>query len=98
MKEKGPQCDRLAVGPGRVGPVRVAGGASMDEVGAHDLTAVDILLSPDETMLALANGGNARMLTSVPSPPGFGLDQHHQPHITALQRYVRTADLDNVYV
>ena len=39
-----------------------------------------------------------RMLTSVPSPPGFGLDEHHQPHITTLQRYVRTADLDNVYV
>ena len=70
----------------------------MAELNAHDLTAVDILLSPDETMLTLAKRVNARMLTSVPSPPGFGLDQHHQPHITALQRYVRTADLDNVYV
>jgi len=70
----------------------------MDELGAYELTAVDILLSPDESMLALAERVNARMLTSVPSPPGFGLDQHHQPHITALQRYVRTADLDNVYV
>ena len=69
----------------------------MDELGERDLTAVDILLSPDETMLALAKRVNARMLTSVPSPPGFGLDQHHQPHITALQRYVRTADLDDVY-
>jgi hypothetical protein len=70
----------------------------MDELGARDLTAVDILLSPDEAMLALAKQVNARMLTSVPSPPGFGLDEHHQPHITTLQRYVRTADLDNVYV
>ncbi len=25
------------------------------------------------------------------------LDDTHQPHITTLQRYVRTADLDQVY-
>jgi hypothetical protein len=37
------------------------------------------------------------MLESVPSPTGFALDEHHQPHITVLQRYVNTADLDKVY-
>lgn len=62
-----------------------------------DLTAVDILLAPDDSLLALAHRVNARMLTSVPSPPGFALDEHHQPHITTLQRYVNTADLDQVY-
>ena len=30
-------------------------------------------------------------------PDGFALDATHQPHITTLQRYVRTADLDHVY-
>ncbi|MFJ4895315.1 hypothetical protein ACIP5U_35800 [Streptomyces sp. NPDC088788] len=63
----------------------------------NDLMAVDILLNPDASMIALAKEVNARMLTSVPAPTGFALDEHHQPHITTLQRYVRTAALDQVY-
>ncbi|MFG3350315.1 hypothetical protein ACGF1Z_35365 [Streptomyces sp. NPDC048018] len=59
--------------------------------------AVDVLLNPDESMIALAKQVNARMLTSIPAPTGFTLDEHHQPHITTLQRYVRTAALDQVY-
>ncbi|GAA1520551.1 hypothetical protein BJ978_003208 [Agromyces terreus] len=62
-----------------------------------ELTAVDILLEPDQSMLARAQSENDRMLTSIPSPPGFHLDEHHRPHITTLQRYVRTAALDEVY-
>ncbi|MFE9791201.1 hypothetical protein ACFYRL_05620 [Streptomyces goshikiensis] len=61
------------------------------------LTAVDVLLTPDESMVTLAERVNARMLTSVPAPTGFALDEHHQPHITTLQRYVRTESLDQVY-
>jgi len=60
-----------------------------------DLTAIDILIDPDETMVSRAKAVNARMLQSVPS--GFALDEHHQPHITTLQRYVRTAELDQVF-
>ena len=30
-------------------------------------------------------------------PEGWVLDDTHQPHITTLQRYVRTAALDQVY-
>ena len=60
-----------------------------------DLTAIDILIDPDETMVSRAKAVNARMLQSVPS--GFALDEHHQPHITTLQRYVRTAELDEVF-
>jgi hypothetical protein len=30
-------------------------------------------------------------------PEGWKLDDTHQPHITTLQRYVRTPDLDNVF-
>ncbi|KXF53820.1 hypothetical protein AXA44_43065, partial [Rhodococcus sp. SC4] len=30
-------------------------------------------------------------------PQGFSLDEAHHPHITVLQQFVGTADLDNVY-
>jgi len=60
-----------------------------------DLTAIDILVNPDGAAIAQAHKFNARMRQSVPS--GFALDATHQPHITTLQRYVRTADLDHVY-
>ena len=56
-----------------------------------ELTAIDILIDPDETMLSRAKAANERMRASYPD--GFALDEHHQPHITTLQRYVRTADL-----
>jgi hypothetical protein len=60
-----------------------------------ELTAIDILIDPDEAMISRAEAVNARMLESVPS--GFALDEHHRPHITTLQRYVRSADLDRVF-
>lgn len=59
------------------------------------LTAIDILVNPDDTTIEHARGWNARMRASVSD--GFALDATHQPHITTLQRYVRTADLDHVY-
>jgi hypothetical protein len=58
-------------------------------------TAIDILLEPDATMMNNAEAANARLRKSFPT--GFALDETHQPHITCLQRYVRTADLDKVY-
>jgi hypothetical protein len=62
-----------------------------------DLTAIDILIDPDEAAMKRAREVNARLLESVPLPKGWALDDTHQPHITTLQRYVRTADLDRVY-
>ena len=59
------------------------------------VTAIDILLEPDATMLKKAAAANARLRESFPQ--GFALDETHQPHITCLQRYVRTADLEQVY-
>ena len=66
--------------------------------GAHQtpVTAIDILLEPDATMLRHAEASNARLLKVYPK--GFALDEEHRPHITLLQRFVRTADLDRVYV
>jgi hypothetical protein len=60
-----------------------------------DVTAVDILLEPDATMLKHAEANNARLLAIFPK--GFALDATHRPHITLTQRFVRTADLDEVY-
>ncbi len=59
------------------------------------VTAVDILLDPDATMMKHSEAVNA-YLRSV-YPKGFALDATHRPHITLLQRFVRTADLDQVY-
>ena len=59
------------------------------------VTAIDIALEPDATMIQHAEAVNARLLEVFPK--GFALDASHHPHITMLQRYVRTADLDKVY-
>jgi phosphoglycolate phosphatase-like HAD superfamily hydrolase len=59
------------------------------------VTAIDILLEPDATMLRHAEANNARLLQVFPQ--GFALDAAHRPHITLIQRFVRTADLDKVY-
>jgi phosphoglycolate phosphatase-like HAD superfamily hydrolase len=59
------------------------------------VTAIDILLEPDATMLRHAEANNARLLKVFPK--GFALDAAHRPHITMIQRFVRTADLDQVY-
>lgn len=61
----------------------------------NSVTAIDILLEPDATMLEHAEANNARLLKVYPK--GFALDATHRPHITMLQCFVRTADLDKVY-
>jgi hypothetical protein len=60
-----------------------------------EVTAIDILLEPDATMLRHSADNNARLLKVFPK--GFALDVTHTPHITLIQRFVRTADLDKVY-
>ena len=62
---------------------------------ASDVTAIDILLEPDATMLQHSAANNARLLKLFPK--GFALDATHNPHITMIQRFVRTDDLDKVY-
>jgi len=62
---------------------------------ASSVTAIDILLEPDATMLKHAAANNARLLSAFPK--GFALDAAHHPHITMIQCFVRTADLDKVY-
>jgi hypothetical protein len=59
------------------------------------LTAIDIALRPDATMCKKAIAANSRLLKDYPQ--GFALDASHNPHITVLQRYVKTDDLNKVY-
>ena len=59
------------------------------------VTAIDVLIVPDAAMVVHAQASNARLLKAYPA--GFKLDEAHQPHITLIQRFVRTDQLDNVY-
>jgi hypothetical protein len=59
------------------------------------VTAIDILLEPDATMLQHSADNNARLLKVFPK--GFSLDAAHTPHITMLQCFVPTANLEKVY-
>ena len=61
----------------------------------NTVTAIDILLEPDATMTKKAEAANERLLKVFPK--GFALGKTHKPHISCLQRYVKTADLDKVY-
>src|SRR4029079_10684651 len=61
----------------------------------NPVTAIDIALEPDATMIQHAEAANARLRKVFPE--GYALDATHRPHITMLQRFVRTGDLDKVY-
>jgi hypothetical protein len=61
----------------------------------NPVTAIDIALEPDATMVQRARDANARLLKSFPK--GFALDETHHPHITMLQQFVRTGDLNKVF-
>ena len=68
---------------------------SVFPVAQSEVSAIDILLKPDAAMLSRAKAANARLRKAYPK--GFALDATHTPHITMLQLFVRTADLDQVY-
>jgi 2'-5' RNA ligase len=61
----------------------------------NPVTAIDIALEPDATMIEHAMAANARLLKSFPK--GFSLDATHHPHISMLQQFVRTDDLDKIF-
>jgi hypothetical protein len=61
----------------------------------NPVSAIDIVFEPDATMVKKAEAANERLLKDFPK--GFALGKTHQPHISCLQRYVKTADLEKVY-
>jgi hypothetical protein len=72
-----------------------ASGFGQSSADTRGVTAIDILLDPDAIMVEHAQAANARLL--VDNPKGFALDAAHAPHITVLQQFVRTDELDKVY-
>jgi 2'-5' RNA ligase len=78
-----------------IGLVSLLGYAQKSSAQQNPVTAIDIALGPDATMIQHAQDANARLLKVFPK--GFALDATHNPHITLLQLFVRTADLDKVY-
>jgi hypothetical protein len=62
---------------------------------ATDVTAIDIALQPDAVMVRRAKAANAALLKNFPK--GFALDATHNPHVSMLQQFVHTADLEKVY-
>ena len=77
------------------GVASLLGNAERSTAQQNPVTAIDVALEPDATMIQHAKANNARLLKAYPK--GFALDATHNPHITMLQQFVRTADLDKVY-
>jgi len=54
------------------------------------VTAIDIALEPDHTMVDHAQAANATLLKNFPQ--GFSLDATHHPHVSIFAGFVPTAD------
>ncbi len=78
-----------------IGLVTVFGHSDTTKAQQNPVTAIDIALEPDATMIQHAQADNARLLKAFPK--GFALDATHHAHVTMLQQFVRTAYLDKVY-
>jgi hypothetical protein len=61
----------------------------------HSVTAMNIVLEPDATMIQHAQAANAGLLKDFPK--GFALDDEHKPHISVMGGYFYTANLEKVY-
>jgi hypothetical protein len=77
------------------GSTFAANSAPETDKSPEQIVAIDILLEPDAVMLEHAAADNARLLAVFPG--GFALDDAHTPHITMLQCFVRSTDLDKLY-
>jgi hypothetical protein len=63
--------------------------------GQNPITAVDIVLEPDATMIQHAQAANAGLLKNFPR--GFALGDEHAPHMSVMGDYVYTAKLDKLF-
>jgi hypothetical protein len=70
-------------------------GSATSSVTQNPVSAVDIVLEPDTTMIQNAQAANAGLLKNYPK--GFALGDEHAPHMSVMGGYVNTADLDKLY-
>jgi hypothetical protein len=63
--------------------------------GQHPITAVDIVLEPDATMIRHAQAANAGLLKNFPK--GFPLGDEHAPHMSVIGGYFYTVNLDELF-
>jgi hypothetical protein len=61
----------------------------------NPITAIDIVLEPDATMIQRAEAANAGLLNNFPK--GFALGGEHAPHMSVMGGYVSTASLDKLF-
>jgi hypothetical protein len=61
----------------------------------NTVTAVDIVLEPDATMIQHAQTANAGLLKNFPK--GYTLGDEHAPHVSVIGGYFRTANLSEVF-
>ena len=85
----------VLAGSAAAGAAMLLGNAGRAGAEQNPVTAIDVALEPDATMIQHAKANNARLLKTYPN--GFALDATHNPHVTLLQQFVRAADLDKVY-
>ena len=78
-----------------IGMATVLGSTQQSGAQPDPVTAIDIALEPDATMIQRAHADNARLLKDFPK--GYALDATHHAHVTMLQQFVRTADLEKVF-
>lgn len=96
MKRSIENLTHFLLGGALVCAVALAGGnAFAADAEPNAITAIDILLEPDATMIQHATVTNERLRKVFPK--GFALDASHRPHVTLVQRFVRTEDLEKVY-
>jgi hypothetical protein len=59
------------------------------------VTALDIVLEPDATMIQNATAANAGLLKNFPN--GFALGDEHAPHMSVIGGYFYTSGLDETF-
>jgi hypothetical protein len=68
------------------------GASSADQ---HPITAVDIVLEPDATMMHHAQAANAGLLQNFPK--GYTLGDEHAPHISVIGGYFTSENLGEMF-
>jgi hypothetical protein len=69
--------------------------ATTPTVTQNSITAVDIVLEPDATMIQNVQAANAGLLKNFPK--GYTLGDEHAPHMSVIGGYFHTANLNDVF-